>query len=128
MHDNTGPFAQLVSETDRAELQRILDAGMDEAQLMRALGETLGAEAIGDDPEERGRAVFRRRLEEIRGVICGNEVLRSYWSNPNVSDATSIAVSVAGAFVASSFSGINVVLVAALVTRIGLRSICKLGT
>jgi hypothetical protein len=125
METSDVPFSEAVSDAQVADLERLLNATPDEAGLFKALGESLGASATGEDPEERGRAVFRRRLNEVRAAVCGNAVLQDYYSNPNVSDATSIAVSVTGVLVAAHFSGINVVLIAALVARIGLRSICS---
>jgi len=118
------PFAEHVSSAQRQELSDLLAANPTESTLFHALGAAMGAEAFGDDPEDGGRAVFRRRAQEIRDAVCGNALVRNYCTNPNVSDTTSIAVSITGALVSAHFSGINVVLVAALVTRIGLRSIC----
>lgn len=122
------PYAENLRPPVIDELVDLVAGAPDESALFKALGESLGASATGDDPEERGRAVFRRRLGEIRLTVCGNATLKAYWTNPNVSDMTSIATSIAGALVASHFAGLNVVLVAALVARMGFRSLCSGAT
>jgi len=119
------PFSEHITQAEADELDRLLTAISDEASGFEALGRSLGAAAAGEDAEERGRSAFRRRIGEIRAALCANAAIKGYCSNPTVSDSTSIAVAIAGGLTAAHFSGLNVFLVAALVTRIGLREVCR---
>ena len=114
-----------LSPSDRAALEELLATHASAESGYAALGRELGASATGEDPEERGRAAFQRRLIEIQASVCASDRVRQYCSDPNYADATSVAALVAGALVASHFSGLNVLLVACVCARLGLRNICQ---
>lgn len=114
-----------LNQSDRAELEELMATHIDAESVFAALGRELGAAATGEDPEERGRSAFNRRIDEIRASVCPNKQVHKYCSDPNYADMTSAAALVAGALIASNFSGLNVLLVACLCTRLGLRNLCE---
>ena len=113
-----------LSPSDWAELEILMATHADAESGFMALGRELGAAATGEDPEERGCSAFHRRIDEIRASVCTNTKVRKYCSDPNYADMTTAAALVAGALIASNFSGLNVLLVSCICTRLGLRNLC----
>ena len=124
MHDTQGAAAPPPSELQE-NLKALLEQYESADAGFEALGKELGAAATGEDPGERGRAAFERRIDEIRKAVCGSERIRLYCSDSNYADSTAIAALVAGALIASHFSGLNVLLVACICVRLGLRNLCQ---
>ncbi|HWE02907.1 MAG TPA: hypothetical protein VG326_10910 [Tepidisphaeraceae bacterium] len=116
-NDHTGQY-------DESQIKATLATYPDVEELYAALGRELGASATGEDPATRGENAFRRILPDIRPIVCGNEHLRRYCSDADYSDATSVAGMIAGTLVAAHFSGLNVVLCACIIARMGLRTLC----
>ena len=124
MSKDTDKLSDMHNQREK-EIAALLAASPELDQLYAELGRELGASATGEDPGERGKSAYRRRLMDIRTAVCNNEQIRQYCSNPNYSDATTAASLVAGALVASQFSGLNVILVACISARLGLRTVCQ---
>lgn len=80
----------------------------------------LGADEINKAAE--GKTLFSRIWLRQKNNICGNAAIQAYIKNPNVSDATNIAAQVANLLV--GITGINIAIVACLIVRIGLRTLC----
>ena len=107
------------------ELKAAMGANDSAEAGFEALGRELGAAATGEDPEERGRVAFQRRLDDIRAAVCGSQKVRNYCMDNNYADATTVAALVAGTLIAGHFSGLNVILVACICARLGLRNLCQ---
>jgi hypothetical protein len=125
MNKDSFPYAEYVTNDQMRELQETLEAYPDAASCLAALGDTLGASATGEDPEELGRQVLSRRMHQLHQDLCGLTPLRDFCSSASVVDSITAGGSILGALIASNFHGINVVIVAAALTRIGLRAICE---
>ena len=106
------------------EIAGVLADCATEGELYHRIGLSLGPGAGGEPPEQRGRWALQRRLGDLRNALCENAKLRSYCDSANASDLTATAAAIAGGLIAVHFAGINPILVACLIARIGLRTIC----
>jgi hypothetical protein len=119
------PNAEHVSAEQLTEIEQLSKKSPSDEELFREVGRSLGPGATGESPEERGRAAVKRLLRDIRAATCANHALRVFCEDPNTIDATQIVVAISGALIAAGFAGINPVLIAYLVARIGLRKVCE---
>jgi hypothetical protein len=119
------PHIDDLSPDQIAELQSLVDGQPSEEDLFRAIGRSLGAAASGEPPEERGRNAVRRLLGQVQKGICANAGVRSFCENANVIDSMQVVIAIAGGLVASKFDGVNPLLVACLVARVGVRRLCS---
>jgi hypothetical protein len=99
-------------------------------ELYELLGASLlGSRAVGISPEEQdrnrrfGRRWFDRQYHEIQQRVCTDRKVRDL-AGESVSDRVIDAVTVAGLLAQQDDYGVNAVLIAVLVTRIGLRAFC----
>jgi hypothetical protein len=121
----TIPNAEKLSQEQVADITQRLSQGQTEADLFEEIGKSLGPGAAGEAPEERGRQAVRRMIPRIRAAVCQNEGLKSFCENPNVVDETHVLIAIAGALMTAHFGGVNPVLLAFLIGRIGLRKMCS---
>jgi len=119
------PYEELLDEDVKKEIARLTSKEVTDEYLYMEIGMSLGAPATGEPPGDRGKKIVQRRLSEIRQLICSDKKIMAYCSDANVSDTTTIAVAIVGGLTASSFAGLNLVLVGCLVARIGLRTFCE---
>ncbi len=80
----------------------------------------LGADEINKAAE--GKAFFSRVWNRQKDAVCGHPLIQAYIRNPSVSDGTAIAAQVLNLLV--GIPGLNMVVVASLAVRIGLRQLC----
>jgi hypothetical protein len=80
----------------------------------------LGADEINKAAE--GKAFFSRVWNRQKDVVCSHPLIQAYIRNPSVSDGTAIAAQVLNLLV--GIPGLNMVVVASLAVRIGLRQLC----
>jgi hypothetical protein len=64
-------------------------------------------------------------LGDIRKSVCLNGPVRSFCENANVIDSMQVVIAIAGGLVAAKFDGVNPLLVACLVARVGVRKMCS---
>ena len=104
------------------ELQRLSNPELTEVELFAMLAESAGLGADEIDRAGEGRVLFSRIWKRCGGAICANPIVKAYVSNPTASDSTTIAAQVLNLL--AQVDGVNVVVVAALALRIGLRTLC----
>ena len=92
--------------------------------LFKEIAEREGTPAFGRDLVEAGRRLIENRLGHLQPVVCGNPLLRRYCQNASVIDGTTASCLIAGALTAGATGGLNVPLVACILARIGVRSLC----
>lgn len=94
-----------------------------ETELYEMLADSAGLGADEIDKEAEGRSLFSRLWIRHREKVCSNDLVRAYVRDPTTSDATMVAMQVANVFIA--IQGVNIAIVAALILRIGLRTLCR---
>ncbi len=105
-----------------AELQRLSHPAVSETELFALLAESAGLGADEIDRAGEGRLLFSRIWQRHGRTICTHPVVKAYITNPTTSDATMVGAQIINLLV--QVDGINVVAVAALALRIGLRALC----
>ena len=105
-----------------AELQRLSNPDVSETELFALLAESAGLGADEIDRVGEGRLLFSRIWQRHGKSICAHPVVKAYIANPTTSDATMVGAQIINLLV--QVDGINVVTVAALALRIGLRALC----
>lgn len=114
-----------LSQEQKDNIISYLYSYQSESDLFALLGRSLGAAATGEPPEERGRNTFRRRLNDIKSILCNNIHLRNFCNDPNIRDITQIAICVVEALLeADKILGLDPIIVGCLISRVGLRYIC----
>jgi hypothetical protein len=104
------------------EIRRYLGE-ISESELYGLLTDSAGLGADNIDREAEGRVIFSRAWHKVRGLVCGQPFVQAYIKNPNVSDATAVAAQLTNLLIV--IPGVNVVIVACLIVRIGLRKLCE---
>ena len=104
------------------ELQRLLSPEIKETDLFAQLAESAGLGADEIDRPGEGRLLFSRIWKRCGNTICAHPLVKAYVSNPTISDTTTVAAQIINLLV--QVDGINVIVVAALSLRIGLRTLC----
>ena len=115
-----------MSELDAAteqELKRLTDEAISEDELFSMLAQSAGLGADEIDPAGEGKLQFSRIWQRIGSKICKNPVVQAYVGNPTASDVTMVSAQIINLL--SEIEGINIVVVTALILRIGLRSLCE---
>lgn len=106
-----------------AELERLTAPETSEDELYARLAQSAGLGADEIDPVGEGKLQFSRIWQRVGNKICKNKVVQAYVGNPTASDATMVSAQIISLL--SEIEGINVVVVTALILRIGLRSLCS---
>ncbi|MEO1222214.1 MAG: hypothetical protein AAFY42_12835, partial [Pseudomonadota bacterium] len=106
-----------------AELERLTATETSEDELYALLAQSAGLGADEIDPVGEGKLQFSRIWQRVGNKICKNKVVQAYVGNPTASDATMVSAQIINLL--SEIEGINVVVVTALILRIGLRSLCS---
>lgn len=114
--------ALLPAEIDR--LKVLVETLPDERSVYEAIGASLGPAASGEGPIARGKRAVARHLETLRDSLCGNSALKAFSTGEDAADATDLAIAVAGVLVTTKIAGLDQLLIACLVSRIGLRRLC----
>lgn len=96
-----------------------------EKDFFALLGRSLGGAASGEPPEERGKNAFRRRLVEIKSAVCSDVRINSFCEDTNTQDITQLAIIIIETLLGVNFTGLDPIILGCLITRIGLRNICK---
>lgn len=105
-----------------AEIERYLDPRLSDDALYAALADSAGLGADELDRSGAGKTMFSRVWRQAADKVCANKMVAAYIRDPTASDATAIAAQIINLLVA--VKGINVVIVACLAMRIGLRKLC----
>lgn len=115
------------NEAQLAEANAYLSPAQAVDGLFLELGkQTLGPGAMRDDLAAAGKAIFRNMHGSLRSILCRDERLRAYADPSNAHAADGLGLlAVIASLIASVSVGLNSMLVAALVLRIGLRNICE---
>lgn len=114
-----------LSQEQKDNIISYLHSYQSESDLFALLGRSLGSAATGEPPEERARNTFRRRLNDIRLILCNNIHLRDFCNDPNIRDITQVAILVVEALLESGkILGLDPIILGCLISRIGLRYIC----
>lgn len=108
------------------EVKRLLeDASMDD--LYGGLSASLpGHEGFGTNAVAKGKAAYKNLLTRLRRDLCPNlhdPKIRRLIDSPNSSDAISL-VAVLASLIASLGVALNSTLVAVLLVRLGVRTLC----
>lgn len=105
------------------ELNRLTDTAVSEDELFAMLAKSAGLGADEIDPVGEGKLQFSRIWQRVGSKICKNPVVQAYVGNPTASDATMVSAQILNLL--SEIEGINIVVVTALILRIGLRNLCE---
>jgi len=117
------PFQHYVSSLDNDRIRELRDQEISTDELWDMLGVSVeGDAATGEDPD--GKGIFNRQILRIKKAICGNQKLMDFLDSPAGSDVTNLVIVLTGALVAAKFYGIDVVAIAFLISRIGVRELC----
>jgi len=106
----------------KAEIKRLADPALSEDDLFVMLAQSAGLGADEIDPAGEGKLQFSRIWQRVGSTVCANGVVKAYIGNPTMADATTVSAQIINLL--SEIEGINVVVVAALAMRIGLRTLC----
>ena len=112
-----------IDQSIAKELERLTSSAMTDDELFEMLAQSAGLGADEIDPVGEGKLQFSRIWQRVGSKICKNAAVRAYVGNPTASDATMVSAQIINLL--SEIEGINVVVVTALVLRIGLRSLCE---
>ena len=115
-----------INPSTEQELKRLTAPTITEDELFALLAQSAGLGADEIDPVGEGKLQFSRIWQRFGTKICKNPVVQAYTGNPTASDATMVSAQIINLL--SEIEGINVVVVTALVLRIGLRSLCSTVT
>ena len=110
-------------ENDLALIGRYLGADFTDDQLYELLSDSAGLGADEINRSAEGKARFSVFWARQKRNICALPAVRQYVSNPNISDSTMIAAQIANHLV--NVPGVNVMVIACLALRIGLRALCS---
>jgi hypothetical protein len=115
-----------LSDEDRAALRVLLGKPQIDDLYAELARDALGAGAMGEDPVGNGKRLFERALSRVRERICGHARVRSLAERTDADSADGMAcAAVVASIVAGSIgTSLHVLLVVALVLRIGLRKVC----
>ncbi len=105
-----------------AEIERYLDSGRTDEDLYVALADSAGLGADELDKAGVGKTMFSRVWHQAADKICANTMVAAYMRDPTTADMTAIVAQIVNLLVA--VKGINVVIIACLALRIGLRRLC----
>lgn len=105
-----------------AEIERLSDPELSEDELFAMLAKSAGLGADEIDPVGEGKLQFSRIWHRVGSTICANSAVKVYVGNPTASDATMVSAQIVNLLI--EIEGINVVVIAALAMRIGLRTLC----
>lgn len=114
---------------DEAKLRDWLDPETTSLEdLYAALGDTSPqANAFGGDLVKQGRAMLMGMRARLHGAVCGNEEVRNHPAvsgSDNINDTIALAAVIAAVIPAPVAVGINSLLIAALMVRLGVRNFC----
>lgn len=97
--------------------------------LYKALGETSPqSNAFGGDLIKQGRTMLMGMRARLHGAVCGNEQVRNHPAvagSENINDSIALAAIIAAVIPAPVSAGINTLLIAALIVRLGIRNFCE---
>lgn len=117
-----------LQKLDKHELhqaQQFLASDINE--LFTELGhEVLGDGALLDDLHAAGKRIFWNLSDELRKRLCGNQQLKGLAdpANADTADGLALLAVIAALVQPDTGEGINALLVAAIVVRLGLRQLC----
>lgn len=118
-------MAEIDPSTEQ-ELKRLTAPTTTVDELFALLAQSAGLGADEIDPVGEGKLQFSRIWQRFGSKICKKSVVQAYVGNPTASDATMVSAQIINLL--SEIEGINVVVVTALILRIGLRSLCSTVT
>lgn len=118
----------MTHETD--QLKRWLDPGQTSLDdLYAELGEVSPqSNAFGGDLVKQGRSMLLGLRAQLHEAVCGNEQVRNHPAvsgSDNINDSIALAAIVAAVIPQPVAAGINGLLIAALIVRIGIRKFCE---
>lgn len=109
-----------------AAIDRYLSDDFTIEALYESLADSAGLAADDINRAEEGKIRFSIIWARYKQRVCTNPVIRAYIRNPSTSDATMIAAQVANILV--NVPGVNIIVIACLGVRIGLRQLCADST
>ena len=118
-------YVGMLDDHSRLEIQKLQSANPSVEALWQAYGKRLGELATGEEPEQRARKAFKERLSELRRALCESDNVQAVIKDPAVASQFDLAAVLAGKLLESRFGGVNLVVIAVLVSRIGLNKICS---
>lgn len=113
----------MTDDPDRDEIRRLMDertVELDELYVLLADNAGLGADEI--NKAGAGKTFFSRIWAQQKERVCASRMVQAYMHDPNTADATDIVTHVLSLLVV--VPGINMLIVACLAVRIGLRALC----
>lgn len=113
---------ELTEKEIQQELAALLSKEKSNELLYVALAESAGLGADEIDKPGEGKALFSRLWNRHGDAVCRSHVVQAYLRDPTTADATMIGAQIVNILIA--IEGVNVLIVAALALRIGLRSLC----
>lgn len=124
MNDKTTlPFSAHLSSDVRARIKDLEQQNPGTDELWALLGKSVeGEAATGEEPD--GKGVFNRQLLRIKQAVCDNKEVMDFLDSPQGGDTTNLVIVITGALTAAKFFGIDVVAVAFLIARMGVRKMC----
>lgn len=118
------PYAQHVVAADKERIVRMHKQSLSTNELFNLLGASVdGDAATGQDSD--GESVFNSQLLRIKNAVCDNDQIINFLESPQGGDTTNLVIVLTGALTAAKFFGIDVIAVAFLITRIGVRKLCE---
>lgn len=125
----SNPNKAVVQMAEERVLRDLVDPAVtDTDELLRRLSaENPQSNAFPGDQVRQGKAMLMSWRSQLQKAICGNDRIASHPAvagTDNVNDMVALAALVAAEVPTAIGSGINNMLIAALVVRIGIRKFC----
>lgn len=108
--------------SDEANIPALLAPTTSIDALYESLADSAGLGADEINKAGAGKSLFSRIWMQQRSKVCENPTVQIYMNDPNAADATDIVTTLLTLLVV--VPGINMVVVACLAVRLGLRSLC----
>ena len=108
---------------DDADIASFLASSRSIEELYEVLADSAGLGADEINKAGAGKSLFSRIWMQQRSRVCSNTTVPIYMNDPNTADATDIVTTLMTLLVV--VPGINMVVVACLAIRVGLRSLCS---
>jgi len=120
------PYSNLVTIEDKKRINELELRALSTDELWDLLGSSVeGEAATGEDPD--GKGVFNRQMLRIKKAVCENKKITDFLDSPQGGDTTNLVIVLTGALSEAKFFGIDIIAIAFLITRIGVRKLCAIS-
>jgi DNA-directed RNA polymerase alpha subunit len=118
-------FVETLSDKDLFTINSLVNKYEDESDLFKLLGSESGAGAIGQNLKDAGTKVFLNIITKVQLNVCSINALKQYTISTDVVDTFTVAALIAGGLTGKMTEGVNIPLIAVIISRMGARNLCQ---